>query len=613
LLWRQAEPYVLGNVVRQVFHQNFVFGGIRGVVLTNESGVGPQGWGLGLGVDQCVTALRVDSVGSGGFDCINNQLVTVDNSVGRYIETGSSLGGTLRLFGTACWGNPNVSVVVNSGQLNLHSFHNQAPGSMAFDLNGVGKLRCLGGTAINSLATFLQRDAGATAEFTGNIFNTATSQMPKSSASVNAIGNQCRSATTPTPPSAPTGLAVTTINALIGLDWNNNAESDLNTYTVYRSTTSGSNYVQIATRLKTSDYSDTNAIAGVTYYYRVTAVDTCSAESVMSGEVAAQIYAPMLIQHLDAALAASVTTNGSGAVTNWADLSGNGNNATSLIDEVGYPSASLSASGKTGLAFGPTSREALQLLDANATASLLNLQPGSSANSGFAALVAFKCDALTNSSVSDWNDLIGNGDEGGPANGFLMRYSSAGTLEAYLNGTFIQKSSSPTYQVAAGGTVVLAFNYHTNGSYDFWDSKSGTSMTGTKTAANFATGIALQLGTTQNPNRYFKGMVGEIKIFNYALDSTAFASERTALTTKWAEAPPTPAPIHLTYTVSGGALVLEWPNGAGWQLQAQTNGLSVGLNLASNAWFTVTGTSPYTNTISSTNPAVFFRLRWPAN
>ena len=106
-----------------MFHQNFVFGGIRGVVLTNESGVGPQGWSLGLGVDQCVTALRVEALGSGGFDCINNQLVTVDNSVGRYIETANSLGGTLRLFGTACWGNPNVSVVVNSGQLNLHSFH----------------------------------------------------------------------------------------------------------------------------------------------------------------------------------------------------------------------------------------------------------------------------------------------------------------------------------------------------------------------------------------------------------------------------------------------------------------------------------------------------------
>ena len=613
LLWRQAEPYVLGDVVRQVFHQNFVFGGLRGVVLTNEGGIGPHGWSLGMGVDQCVTSLRVESLGSGGFDSINNQLVTVDNSVGRYIETGNSLSGTLRLFGTACWGNPNRSVVVNSGQLDLLSFHIVAPGPLAYDVNGAGELRSFGGTAINSVATFLQRDAGATVGIVGHILNTATTQMPKSAALVNAVGNQCRSATTPTPPAAPTGLVVTTTSALVGLDWNNSAESDLNTYSVYRSTTSGSNYMQIATRLSTSAYIDTNAVAGVTYYYRVTAVDTCSAESAASSQVIAQIYAPMPIQHLDATQPASVTVSGMGAVTTWVDLSGNGNHATNLIGEVGYPSASLSASGKAGLAFGPTNREALQLLNTNATASLLNLQPGVAPNSGFAVLVAFKCDTLTNSSVADWNDLIGNGDEGSPTNGFLMRYNSAGTLQAYLSGSFFQKSSSPANQVAVGNTIVLAFNYNTNGSYTFWDSKSGTSMTGTRAAVNFATGNVLKLGTTQNGSRYFKGMVGEVKIFNGVLDATTFANERNNLVTKWVQPLPPPALTNLTYTVSGGALVLSWPNSAGWQLQARTNALSVGLNPASNAWFAVTSTSPYTNTISSTIKAVFFRLKWPAN
>jgi hypothetical protein len=160
---------------------------------------------------------------------------------------------------------------------------------------------------------------------------------------------------------------------------------------------------------------------------------------------------------------------------------------------------------------------------------------------------------------------------------------------------------------------VLAFNYNTNGSYEFWDSKSGTSMTGTKTATNFATGNVLKLGTTQNGNRYFKGMVGEVKLYNYVLDATTFSNERNALVTKWVQVPPTPTPTNITYTVSGGVLVLNWPNGAGWQLQAQTNGLSVGLNPVSNAWFNMTGTSPYTNNISATNPAVFFRLKWPAN
>jgi len=38
-------------------------------------------------------------------------------------------------------------------------------------------------------------------------------------------------------------------------------------------------------------------------------------------------------------------------------------------------------------------------------------------------------------------------------------------------------------------------------------------------------------------------------------------------------------------------------------------GLGTGLNPASNAWFTLTDTSPYTPTISSTSPTMLFRLR----
>ncbi|HWH71132.1 MAG TPA: LamG-like jellyroll fold domain-containing protein, partial [Candidatus Sulfotelmatobacter sp.] len=251
-----------------------------------------------------------------------------------------------------------------------------------------------------------------------------------------------------------------------------------------------------------------------------------------------------LVQRLDATVPGSVLTNASGVVTSWVDQSGAGNHAASLLGTVSFPSPGLSASGKAGLAFGPTSREALQLLSASATASWLNLQPGSSTNSGFAALVAFRCDALTNTSVADWNDLIGNGDEGSPANGFLMRYSAGGTLQAYLNGSFIQKSGSSTAQVAPGDTLVLGFNYNTNGSYEFWDSKSGASMVGTKAATNFATGNVLKLGTTQNPNRYFKGMVGEVRLYNQVLSAKDFKTEREQLAEKWAN-----IPVHLPWRV----------------------------------------------------------------
>jgi len=67
-------------------------------------------------------------------------------------------------------------------------------------------------------------------------------------------------------------------------------------------------------------------------------------------------------------------------------------------------------------------------------------------------------------------------------------------------------------------------------------------------------------------------------------------------------------PPNLTYTVSSGQLVLEWPNGLGWQLQAQTNNPA---GLTTN-WSTITGaTSPFPISINPANPSVFFRLIWP--
>ncbi len=92
---------------------------------------------------------------------------------------------------------------------------------------------------------------------------------------------------TPTdlPPSAPTGLEATAGEEEVELDWNDNTESDIDGYNVYRSTTSGSGYSKINTGLvATSNYTDTGLTNDVTYYYVVTAVDLSAFESSMSSE-----------------------------------------------------------------------------------------------------------------------------------------------------------------------------------------------------------------------------------------------------------------------------------------------------------------------------------------
>ena len=74
----------------------------------------------------------------------------------------------------------------------------------------------------------------------------------------------------------------------------------------------------------------------------------------------------------------------------------------------------------------------------------------------------------------------------------------------------------------------------------------------------------------------------------------------------------TTLPVSLVPLVSGGNLNLSWPlNQLGWELQTQTNPLTIGV---SNNWVTVPG-STLTNSVSfpidSTKGAVFYRLVFP--
>jgi fibronectin type 3 domain-containing protein len=81
------------------------------------------------------------------------------------------------------------------------------------------------------------------------------------------------------PPAAPTGLAATAGNTQVSLDWDDNTEGDFADYSVWRSTTSGGSYTEVASGLTTSAYTNTGLTNGTTYYYVVTAFDTADNES----------------------------------------------------------------------------------------------------------------------------------------------------------------------------------------------------------------------------------------------------------------------------------------------------------------------------------------------
>ncbi len=89
-------------------------------------------------------------------------------------------------------------------------------------------------------------------------------------------------------PAAPEDLTTGPGESAISLDWDDNSETDLAGYNVYRSLRPGSGYERLNQLLLTdSEYVDANVANCITYYYAVTAEDTFGYESAFSDEVSA--------------------------------------------------------------------------------------------------------------------------------------------------------------------------------------------------------------------------------------------------------------------------------------------------------------------------------------
>ena len=87
---------------------------------------------------------------------------------------------------------------------------------------------------------------------------------------------------------SPSGLAGEAISNGISLSWNTSTSSavTLSKYYIYRSTTSGSGYTKIGeVNAGTTNYTDTTAAEGNTYYYVISDLDTSSVESPYSKEI----------------------------------------------------------------------------------------------------------------------------------------------------------------------------------------------------------------------------------------------------------------------------------------------------------------------------------------
>ncbi|NLR94379.1 LamG-like jellyroll fold domain-containing protein [Flammeovirga agarivorans] len=230
------------------------------------------------------------------------------------------------------------------------------------------------------------------------------------------------------------------------------------------------------------------------------------------------------IQHLTSKNSTSIELNAEGGVSKWLDISGNEQHATSKIGSVTFPSTITSFSGQEGLDFG-ADRNSLKLLSSTDAAQVFDFTGDAASNSGFAVLLTFQMESLHN----NWSDIIGNNsntDNGG----FGIRYADDGEYQVYLGSL---NAKIPGAKAIPGQSIVVAVNYDaTKGELTFWDSQNKLKQTYDVTAANFNIGD-LFLGSNSNGNRYFKGIVGDVKIYNEALSNSKFKTEYSQLYDLW--------------------------------------------------------------------------------
>jgi fibronectin type 3 domain-containing protein len=98
--------------------------------------------------------------------------------------------------------------------------------------------------------------------------------------------NEVSATATDVAPSIPNNLSATALagEAQICLNWDCNIETDGIYYNIYRSSSSGGNYTQIASPIYTGNYTDTGAYGGIEYYYVISATDSGNNTSGFSNE-----------------------------------------------------------------------------------------------------------------------------------------------------------------------------------------------------------------------------------------------------------------------------------------------------------------------------------------
>ncbi len=154
---------------------------------------------------------------------------------------------------------------------------------------------------------------------------------------IDSAGNLCSAEPPDTdPPAAPASLTATPGEGTVALDWPDNTEPDLASYSVHRSTTSGGPYSLVVEGLTDSQYTDTGLTGGTNYFYVVTAKDTSGNESGNSPEASATPSDPPALSVHVANISVAIVQHGRNYY---------GSATVSVVDQDGLPVAEVEVVG----------------------------------------------------------------------------------------------------------------------------------------------------------------------------------------------------------------------------------------------------------------------------
>jgi hypothetical protein len=455
------------------------------------------------------------------------------------------------------------------------------------------------------------------------------------------------------PPFTPTSPVATASNAAVALTWSpaNGADG----YIIRRSTSSGGDYTNVATRVTATNYLDTGLVNGTTYYYVVAATNvygvssnsveasatptdmrahyafegnaldtsgnsfngTATALSYVAGKVGAQagqfngtgsyVSIPRSVtDDFTVAMWVKTTDTAGSAGAQW--WSGKG-----LVDgEVGGGGADWGTAivnGKFALGVGSATGD-------TTIASSVNINDGTwhhvaaTRNNTSGAMAVYVDGVLRGSGTGP------NGSRTWPPN---LRIGSLQTANNFLNGTLddvrlydriltvgeitaliTPPPAAPTGLVAVAGNGRVALSWSASATAtNYYVKRSLTSGSGYTTIATNASLTFTSTGLSNSTLYYF-------------VVSAANASGEGANSTEVAARPTSFSPTQLTFARAGNQFELNWPaDHTGWLLQSQTNSLPAGLG---TNWVNIAGSEQTNRVVWPMNAAdgtVFFRLVSP--